>query len=199
MINFRKNYSSIAEYMERDINSIEDARKILNIFKQELKQIDIHDDMYYKVSSYCVTKILNFLIDEFNDAHNRLENHQDIAYFLSVAKPVCSLMEIMRTFELVPEVEDRVERNYKNIKEQIEEFENIINKFVKTQNNHQYEPSSYQEPGFYKSDKDIVFSGALGGLAELWGWNAGFLRILFVVVSVFTSIWPGVIAYIVLI
>ena len=195
---FSKNYSSIAEYMERDINSIEDARKILNIFKQELKQIDIHDDMYYKVSSYCVTKILNFLIDEFNDAHNRLENHQDIAYFLSVAKPVCSLMEIMRTFELVPEVEDRVERNYKNIKEQIEEFENIINKFVKTQNNHQYEPSSYQEPGFYKSDKDIVFSGALGGLAELWGWNAGFLRILFVVVSVFTSIWPGVIAYIVL-
>lgn len=195
---FSENYSSIAEYMERDINSIEDARKFLNIFKQELKQIGLHDDMYYKVSSYCVTKILNFLIDEFNDAHNRLENHQDIAYFLNVAKPVCSLIEIMRTFELVPEVEDRVERNYKNIKEQIEEFENIINKFAQTPNSHQYEPSSYQEPGFYKSDKDIVLSGALGGLAELWGWNAGFLRIFFVVVSLFTSIWPGVIIYIVL-
>ena len=195
---FSENYSSIAEYMEGDINSIEDARIFLNIFKQELKQIGLHDDMYYKVSSYCVTKILNFLIDEFNDAHNRLENHQDIAYFLNVAKPVCSLIEIMRTFELVPEVEDRVERNYKNIKEQIEEFENIINKFAQTQNIHQFEPSSYQEPGFYKSDKDIVFSGALGGLAELWGWNAGFLRILFVVVSLFTSIWPGVIVYIVL-
>ena len=195
---FSENYSSIAEYMEGDINSIEDARIFLNIFKQELKQIGLHDDMYYKVSSYCVTKILNFLIDEFNDAHNRLENHQDIAYFLNVAKPVCSLIEIMRTFELVPEVEDRVERNYKNIKEQIEEFENIINKFAQTQNIHQFEPSSYQEPGFYKSDKDIVFSGALGALAALWGWNAGFLRILFVVVSLFTSIWPGVIVYIVL-
>ncbi len=134
---------------------------------------------------------MNFLIDEFNDAHNRLENHQDIAYFLSVAKPLCSLMEIMRNFELVPEVEDELNRIIKNIKEQIEEFEKIINKFVQTQNNHQYEPSSYQEPGFYKSDKDIRISGALGGLAELWGWNAGFLGTFFVVVSVFTSIGQG--------
>lgn len=195
---FAENYSSIAEYMERDIHSIEDARKILNIFKQELKQIDIHDDMYYKVSSYCVTKILNFLVDEFNNAHDRLENQQDIAHFLNVAKPICRIMEIMKTFDLVPEVEDRVERNYKNIKEQVEEFEKIINKFVQTQNNHQYEPSAYKEPGFYKSDTDIVISGALGGLAELWGWNAGFMRIAFVVVSLFMSIWPGVIAYIVL-
>ncbi len=29
---FSENYSSIAEYLENDINSIQDARRILNIF-----------------------------------------------------------------------------------------------------------------------------------------------------------------------
>ncbi|NAR90700.1 PspC domain-containing protein [Acinetobacter haemolyticus] len=200
---FEEIYATITDYIKRDLHSIDDARKVLNVFKIELAKVDVHNEMYYTVSSYCVTKILNFLIDEFNEASDRLERDKNLESFYRVAVSVRDVMAQLRNFEKNSEVKERLENNYQSISSQADEanrFLESINRNVSSShsNDNSTYPSTYREPGFYKSDKDIVFSGALGGLAELWGWNAGFLRILFVVVSVFTSIWPGVIAYIVL-
>ena len=200
---FEEIYATITDYIKRDLHSIDDARKFLNVFKAELVKVDVHNEMYYTVSSYCVTKILNFLIDEFNEASDQLERNKNIESFYRVAISIRDVLAKLKTFEANSEVKARLENNYQSISSQADEANRILESINRNgssshSNNNSTYPSAYREPGFYKSDKDIVFSGALGGLAELWGWNAGFLRILFVVVSVFTSIWPGVIAYIVL-
>ena len=200
---FEQTYSTITDYIKRDLHSIDDARKVINVFKLELAKIDVHNEMYYTISSYCVTKILNFLIDEFNEASERLGHDENLESFYRVAVSVIDVMAKLRTFETNSEVTERLEDNYQNIRSQVDEAHNLLESIKRngrpSYSNHQTSsPSAYREPGFYKSDTDIMFSGALGGLAELWGWNAGFLRITFVVVSLFMSIWPGVIAYIVL-
>ena len=200
---FEQTYSTITDYIKRDLHSIDDARKVINVFKLELAKIDVHNEMYYTISSYCVTKILNFLIDEFNEASERLGHDENLESFYRVAVSVIDVMAKLRNFETNSEVTERLEDNYQNIRSQVDEAHNLLESIKRngrpSYSNHQTSsPSAYREPGFYKSDTDIMFSGALGGLAELWGWNAGFLRITFVVVSLFMSIWPGVIAYIVL-
>lgn len=191
------------DYIKRDLHSIDDARKVLNVFKIELAKVDVHNEMYYTVSSYCVTKILNYLIDEFNEASDRLERDKNLEGFYRVAVSVRDVMAQLRNFEKSSEVKERLENNYRSISSQANEVHSILETVKRNgtsnySNNNSSYPSAYKEPGFYKSDTDIIVSGTLGGLAELWGWSAGVLRLAFVLISVFTSIWPGVIVYIIL-
>ena len=43
-----------------------------------------------------------------------------------------------------------------------------------------------------------IIAGVLGGLAEHWGINATALRIVYVVVSIFSAAFPGIIVYLML-
>lgn len=199
---FEQTYSTITDYIKRDLHSIDDASKVVNLFKLELAKINVHNEMYYTMSSYCITKILNFLIDEFNESSDRLERDKNLENFFRVSTSICDVMAKLRDFDMNSEVEERLENNYQNVRSQVDEAKNIL-EAIKRNGRQDYSdnkpsPLSYKKSGFSKSDTNIVFSGALGGIAELLGWNAGFLRIAFVVVSFFVSIWPGVIAYIVL-
>ncbi|WP_180048637.1 PspC domain-containing protein [Acinetobacter sp. YH12144] len=200
---FEEIYATITDYIKRDLHSIDDARKVLNVFKIELAKVDVHNEMYYTVSSYCVTKILNYLIDEFNEASDRLERDKNLEGFYRVAVSVRDVMAQLRNFEKSSEVKERLENNYRSISSQANEVHSILETVKRNgtsnySNNNSSYPSAYKEPGFYKSDTDIIVSGTLGGLAELWGWSAGVLRLAFVLISAFTSIWPGVIVYIIL-
>lgn len=47
----------------------------------------------------------------------------------------------------------------------------------------------------YRNERDKIFGGVLGGLAAYMGWNANIMRLLVVVISVFTAVWPMVILY----
>lgn len=49
-----------------------------------------------------------------------------------------------------------------------------------------------------RSSKEKMFAGILGGVADYLGWDVTILRIVYVLGTVFTSIFPGVIIYIVL-
>jgi phage shock protein PspC (stress-responsive transcriptional regulator) len=49
-----------------------------------------------------------------------------------------------------------------------------------------------------RSRTDRVIAGVLGGFAKSLGWNATNLRILYVVVSILSAAFPGILVYIVL-
>ncbi|MEA1987137.1 MAG: PspC domain-containing protein [Candidatus Marinimicrobia bacterium] len=49
-----------------------------------------------------------------------------------------------------------------------------------------------------RSLDERMFVGVLGGLADYLGWDVTILRILYVVVTLFSSVFPGVILYIIL-
>ena len=52
--------------------------------------------------------------------------------------------------------------------------------------------------GLYRSNRQQLIGGVMGGIAERFGWNANFLRILFVIVSVMSAAFPGILIYIIL-
>ena len=49
-----------------------------------------------------------------------------------------------------------------------------------------------------RSRTDRVFAGVCGGLAVWLGWDANLVRILYVLVSIFSAAFPGVLVYIIL-
>lgn len=52
--------------------------------------------------------------------------------------------------------------------------------------------------GLYRSRQRNIVAGVMGGIAERYGWNANLLRIIFVIVSLISAAFPGIIVYIVL-
>jgi phage shock protein C len=49
-----------------------------------------------------------------------------------------------------------------------------------------------------RSRKDRMIAGVCGGIAEWLGWDPTAVRVLYVVVSVFSAAFPGLLVYIVL-
>ena len=52
--------------------------------------------------------------------------------------------------------------------------------------------------GLYRSRQRNIVAGVMSGIAERYGWNANLLRIIFVIVSLISAAFPGIIVYIVL-
>lgn len=52
--------------------------------------------------------------------------------------------------------------------------------------------------GLQRSRDQRILAGVCGGLAEWLGWDATLVRVLFVLVSVLSAAFPGILVYIVL-
>jgi phage shock protein PspC (stress-responsive transcriptional regulator) len=49
-----------------------------------------------------------------------------------------------------------------------------------------------------KRSRDRMIAGVCGGLAEWLGWNKDHVRIAYVIVSILSAAFPGIIAYLLL-
>lgn len=49
-----------------------------------------------------------------------------------------------------------------------------------------------------RSMNDRVLAGVLGGIARRFGWNSTLLRVLYVVASILSAAFPGILVYLVL-
>ena len=49
-----------------------------------------------------------------------------------------------------------------------------------------------------RSRQHRLIAGVCGGLADWLGWNATLVRILYVVISILSAAFPGILAYIIL-
>lgn len=52
--------------------------------------------------------------------------------------------------------------------------------------------------GLYRSNRQNMIAGVMGGIAERFGWNANLLRIIFVIASLMSAAFPGILVYLVL-
>ncbi|HEV7238658.1 MAG TPA: PspC domain-containing protein [Thermoanaerobaculia bacterium] len=50
----------------------------------------------------------------------------------------------------------------------------------------------------YRSRKNAMIAGVCGGLAEWLGWSPGWVRLLYILVSIISVGFPGMIVYIIL-
>jgi phage shock protein C len=53
-------------------------------------------------------------------------------------------------------------------------------------------------PGLMRSRQDRMLAGVCGGLATWLGWSPGLVRVLFVLVSILSAAFPGIIVYVIL-
>ncbi len=49
-----------------------------------------------------------------------------------------------------------------------------------------------------RSKRHRILAGVCGGLADWLGWDPTLVRVLYVVVSIFSAAFPGILAYIIL-
>ena len=52
--------------------------------------------------------------------------------------------------------------------------------------------------GLYRSRRHSIIAGVCGGLAEWLGWSPTWVRVLYVIVSVLSVAFPGIVVYIIL-
>jgi phage shock protein C len=55
-----------------------------------------------------------------------------------------------------------------------------------------------KKPGLQRSRDQRIIAGVCGGIAEWLGWNASVVRLLYVIVSVASAAFPGILAYVIL-
>ena len=51
---------------------------------------------------------------------------------------------------------------------------------------------------FTRSRNDRVLAGVMGGIAQRFGWNATLLRVIFVIISIASAAFPGILVYLIL-
>lgn len=51
---------------------------------------------------------------------------------------------------------------------------------------------------FTRSRSDRMLAGVIGGIARRFGWNANLLRVLYVILSIASAAFPGIIVYLIL-
>ncbi len=52
--------------------------------------------------------------------------------------------------------------------------------------------------GLTRSRSDRMLAGVIGGIARRYGWNSNLLRAIYVVVSIASAAFPGIIVYLAL-
>ncbi|HEX7709235.1 MAG TPA: PspC domain-containing protein [Thermoanaerobaculia bacterium] len=52
--------------------------------------------------------------------------------------------------------------------------------------------------GLYRSRRYSIIAGVCGGFAEWLGWSPTWVRILFVLISILSAAFPGIIVYLIL-
>ncbi len=50
----------------------------------------------------------------------------------------------------------------------------------------------------FRSLKDRMIAGVMGGIAYRYGWNSTLLRVLYVIVSLASAAFPGILVYLIL-
>ena len=50
----------------------------------------------------------------------------------------------------------------------------------------------------HRSRRNKIFGGVCGGIAEWLGWSPGAVRLIYVIVSILSAAFPGLLVYIIL-
>ena len=51
---------------------------------------------------------------------------------------------------------------------------------------------------FVRSRNDHMLAGVMGGIARRFGWNSTLLRVVFVIVSIASAAFPGILVYLIM-
>ena len=179
-------YATILSKLKVEITSLADAEQSVAFYKRELAKFQDKDEAYIQISSLCVNVVLGYLIDVFNQVREDFSKNKDFNKLYTVAKKVKDITHSLKKFTVEPEIAERLDKNWTVINS---EYNNIAELKRKIDNG---------ELKLNAQSNDEVVAGALGRMAEAWGWNVNFLRTIYSIGALVTYIWPAVILYVIL-
>ena len=179
-------YATILSKLKVEITSLADAEQSVAFYKRELAKFQDKDEAYIQISSLCVNVVLGYLIDVFNQVREDFSKNKDFNKLYTVAKKVKDITHSLKKFTVEPEIAERLDKNWRVINS---EYNNIAELKRKIDNG---------EFKLNAQSNDEVVAGALGRMAEAWGWNVNFLRTIYSIGELVTYIWPAVILYVIL-
>ena len=181
-----KRYSTIFSKLKVEITSLADAEQSVAFYKRELAKFQDKDEAYIQISSLCVSVVLGYLIDVFNQVREDFPKDKDFNKLYTTAKKVKDITHSLKKFTVEPEVAERLNKNWRVIDSEYDDIAELKRKI----DNGEFKLNA--------QSNDEVVAGTLGRMAEAWGWNANFLRLIYGIGALVTYIWPAVILYVIL-
>ncbi len=181
-----KRYSTILSKLKVEITSLVDAEQSVVFYKRELAKFQDKDEAYIQISSLCVSVVLGYLIDVFNQVREDFPKNKDFNKLYTVANKVKDITHSLKKFTVEPEIAERLDKNWRVINSEYDDIAELKRKI----DNGEFKLNA--------QSNDQVVAGTLGRMAEAWGWNANFLRLIYGIGALVTYIWPAVILYIIL-
>ena len=179
-------YATILSKLKVEITSLADAEQSVAFYKRELAKFQDKDEAYIQISSLCVNVVLGYLIDVFNQVREDFSKNKDFNKLYTVAKKVKDITHSLKKFTVEPEIAERLDKNWRVINSEYDDIAELKRKI----DNGEFKLNA--------QSNDEVVAGTLGRMAEAWGWNANFLRLIYGIGALVTYIWPAVILYVIL-
>ena len=176
----------IIDYLKSDISSLDDAKNRINMFEHMLQKIPVESEHYVGISSACVKKLLNYVIDSFNQAMEMFSDDKDINSLKYKAKKCEEIIASLIYFTMDYDTQNFFNKTSRDISKEKNDIDSIAEKV----SSNELATTSESSGGF--------ITGSLYSLSEHTGINLAFLRIVFVLGTWMTGFWAGIILYVVL-
>ena len=176
----------IIDYLKSDISSLDDAKNRINMFEHMLQKIPVESEHYVGISSACVKKLLNYVIDSFNQAMEMFSDDKDINSLKYKAKKCEDIIASLIYFTMDYDTQQFFNKTSRDISKE----KNNIDSTAEKVSSNELTTTSESSGGF--------ITGSLYSLSEHTGINLAFLRVVFVLGTWMTGFWAGIILYVVL-
>ncbi|TEU30860.1 hypothetical protein [Alkanindiges illinoisensis] len=151
-------YDVVFAILKQDILNLDQAQSRLNQVKAELSKITVQDEVFIKASSMCAHRILNYLVDVFNEKQEEVMSRtKDFSGLHAIMKQVESIISQLKQFNVDRETKERLQDNHHTIKSEISDLEAA---FVQQKN--QPSQSSKQSSSSSGGVPGILWVGAIG-------------------------------------
>lgn len=186
-----KTFSKVVECLDKDIYSYADAQWLLSEMLRELKAVHVQghkeEEVYRSLAGACVFKLLNKILEIYKDTFDSFKDYPDIDKLNTTIIECHSLISrIQREFmyiDIETEAQEYINKAYTHISEE----KSDIQQFSQNIKKKKYVPA-------VDSEKKPLIGGVLYGVSNITGINLGYLRVGYVIATLFFSV-PLLVVY----
>lgn len=184
---FLEKHQPIIDILESPIYSLDDAANKIQMMERMLAGIPANDEYYLKASNACVNVILNYLVKNYNESFESFKSNKNIPWLQSQIRKCKEICLSLQNFRMDSDTNQRLYETGSRFNQELADVEEIANKI-----------KSGQLIVKNNAPNPKVLTGSLYSASQYVGFNANVVRLIFVIATLATGFWPGVILYIIL-
>ncbi|MCK6158340.1 PspC domain-containing protein [Moraxella osloensis] len=184
---FLEKHQPIIDILDSPIYSLDDAANKMQVMKRLLANIPANDENYLKASSSCVNVILSYLVKTYNESFETFKSNKNLPWLQSQIRKCKEICLSLQSFRMDSETNQRLYEAGSRFNQELADIKDIANKI-----------KSGQLVARDNAPNPKVLTGSLYSASQYVGFNANLVRLIFIIATLATGFWPGVILYIIL-